>query len=385
MDANALKSLGSSVAATAATGGISTGFGAANGLFSGLLNRWNMKKQYQYNLEQWQREVARQDYLLENQMVLQKEAMKKAGYSTADPTGAGTTLSAAAPSANGTSALPASFSPVQSVSPEQMANVNLLNAEAQKAMSEKKLIDKNAGVFDEQYVANLGLTNAKAFQADAEGRYTEFLKNAGEQKLPHELTFLGLQNQKVENEIAEILVRMDTLRSQKNLNEEQQRTLQEQQRLYRAKTSEAFANAAQSLAVAENQKMDSSIKSFYLENIAPIEQQIKHFEGLTSEDQYYANNALRTVNIDGQDVTYTGWQLDVLQKANNLALAWKNFRLNERGISAQEKNAGTAEVNSAINAFKTVLGLGIAAFGLTHGNAPVVVGGFATAASGSLN
>lgn len=70
--------------------------GAINMGSTAMSNRQNykyntklMSLQNQYNIDAWNRSVARDDYLLSNSQKLQKDALRSAGYSTADPNGTG--------------------------------------------------------------------------------------------------------------------------------------------------------------------------------------------------------------------------------------------------------------------------------------------------------
>lgn len=85
-------------AGTAALPGIMAG--TANAAVNGVINGRNarrsykyskklMKKQAAYNEEAFDRENARQDYLLNNAYVINRQALKNAGYSAADPDGQG--------------------------------------------------------------------------------------------------------------------------------------------------------------------------------------------------------------------------------------------------------------------------------------------------------
>lgn len=128
-----LKSLGQSVASSASTGALSVGGGAIANLISGAIARNNMNLQNKYNVEQWNREVSRQDYLLANQDLIKKNALRAAGYSTADPNGVGTTLSGInSPAGKGVSLGVGSgtTSPAALITPDQLAIARKANADA---------------------------------------------------------------------------------------------------------------------------------------------------------------------------------------------------------------------------------------------------------------
>lgn len=74
---------------SAGAGLIGSALGFASGKLNYNYNKKLMSLQNQYNIDAFNRENERQDWLLQNQALLNKIGLKKAGYSTADPNGTG--------------------------------------------------------------------------------------------------------------------------------------------------------------------------------------------------------------------------------------------------------------------------------------------------------
>lgn len=81
-------------AAISGAGGIlqgllNAGFAKKNAALNYKYNSMLMDKQNQYNIDAFNRENARQDYLMRNANSIMKQSLQNAGYSTADPNGTG--------------------------------------------------------------------------------------------------------------------------------------------------------------------------------------------------------------------------------------------------------------------------------------------------------
>lgn len=107
--------------------------GAASGITGSLLGLGNtafaMRKGFNYAKKMFNLENQRQDYLLENADLIRKHSLERAGYSTADPAGTGTTAAAPAamPSApSGNLAIPS----INSGSIRDLSSMRLQNSQA---------------------------------------------------------------------------------------------------------------------------------------------------------------------------------------------------------------------------------------------------------------
>lgn len=85
-------SIGKNPSTHSAVGGaVGTLFGLGGQRLNYKYQKWLMSKQFDYQKQAFEMENARQDYLLENANLIAKNALEKAGYSTADPNGTGVT------------------------------------------------------------------------------------------------------------------------------------------------------------------------------------------------------------------------------------------------------------------------------------------------------
>lgn len=135
------QSLATSSATSAASGLIGSAFSALAAHQQYKNNKKLMAQQNQYAIDAFNRENERQDYLLRNQLSMQKEGLKNAGYSTADPNGTGV-------QAASVNSLEAPSNPSVSVQPQfpdvsgsaflALANARKVNADARLSEIEAK-------------------------------------------------------------------------------------------------------------------------------------------------------------------------------------------------------------------------------------------------------
>lgn len=131
--------LGTQTLSSAASGIVNSLMGMASAGLNYRYNKKLMNLQNQYNIDAFNRQNARQDYLLENSPSITRDALRKAGYSAADPNGTGVSSPAVqgmdTPSPVGAFASLGSANPMVSYS--ELKNAELIE-------SQKKLNEENA-------------------------------------------------------------------------------------------------------------------------------------------------------------------------------------------------------------------------------------------------
>lgn len=159
-----------------------------------------MKRQAEYNIQQWNREVDRQDYLLSNSARLQKESLQNAGLSTATLSGSFSPVSSApsgstggAPSVSSANLLDSAPAFIQALNQQKATDsaVELNQALADKARSEAQRNLKDVEVYDQRFAAELALKSSEESLNYSRVDNTDFDTFMKKQNFPYELKILN--------------------------------------------------------------------------------------------------------------------------------------------------------------------------------------------------
>lgn len=201
------QSLGQSAATGAVNSAVSGLFGALNSAIGARIN-WKyqkkaMKLQNQYDIEAFNRENERQNWLMQNAAALTKQGLKNAGYSTADPNGVGVTT----PQTNTQDVPSGTFAPY--------STPNLPDAASSYAsLKQGQLTDANARLLNSQAKLNEIEADKRAEKIQADINLARQTVTNMQEKLPEELLVLQATKEK--------------LVSEKQLNDKQQAVYDQQ-------------------------------------------------------------------------------------------------------------------------------------------------------------
>ena len=201
------QSLGQSAATGAVNSAVSGLFGALNSAVGARMNykyqKKLMKLQNQYDIEAFNRENQRQDWLLQNTAALTKQGLRNAGYSTADPNGVGVTT----PQTNTQDVPSGTFVPY--------STPNLPDAASSYAsLKQGQLTDANARLMISQAKLNEIEADKRAEKIQADIDLARQTVTNMQEKLPEELHVLQATKEK--------------LVSEKQLNDKQQQVYDQQ-------------------------------------------------------------------------------------------------------------------------------------------------------------
>lgn len=197
---------GLDLAKGAATGGVGTALGAVGSLIGGAIQyrqqKKLMKQQNQYNIDQFNRENARQDYLLANGAAIQKDALKNAGISAAT---LGGDFGNSTPSTNQSQGVDIPSAPMPDIGAgrnvageiSQMkqaeASSDLAASQAEKNRAEAGLLRKQLGNYDITFAAEQDKRVADAVKAQADAQIARINQDIAERGKENRVTLLSLE------------------------------------------------------------------------------------------------------------------------------------------------------------------------------------------------
>lgn len=172
--------VGGAAAGSAAKGLIGSLFGFAQARQNWKFQKKQMQLAQQYEKEAFDWETQRQDYLLENQQAINKAALQKAGYSTADPNGTGVTtaatpdMGAAAPSTSQYMQMGEFENPITSYLALKQADLmssqsKLAQEQAGKTKNEAEKIKQDFDFAKERFPEEIQLLKASWFEKQKAG------------------------------------------------------------------------------------------------------------------------------------------------------------------------------------------------------------------------
>lgn len=265
---------------TAAAGsGIGAAAGAVGGLIQGALNfRYQkklMEKQNQYDIAAFERENARQDYLMENSQQIAKNALRQAGYSTADPNGTGVT---AAPTNNMDVPQQASFNvPIGEMAMQgamMAAQLQNVRAQTEKTKAETDmqylLNDLKALYGEDEVITNLNNIDsntarnlAEAMKAQQDRINSIVITDATKANIEERL---AMDWMKVFPELSIMAQQIENLKAQKKVTEAQEREVyqnikESQQRIANLINENKLTSADIAVAKATKAKIEQETKT----------------------------------------------------------------------------------------------------------------------------
>lgn len=277
----------SNIGSSAITGGINS---AVNGLFGGIQARLNWKYtkkalalQQQYAKQAFDWQADRDNWLLQNQALLTKEGLKKAGYSAADPSGSGAQLTGmSSPSANSASG---DFSPFHMPPFDVMSSYTQLK-QGELMDAQKELIQSQAHgqdienrlrslYGDAEYQATIGRMQEETRKYVSERLYTD-------QKKLNDTSLTEAQvkniNQRLQMDWTQLPLQLRLLSAQIELTGSEQaknfaqikeiaqhiQNLKAEYNLTNAQVDVAFALAGKYDAEAANTRVQSHVTKAYV-------------------------------------------------------------------------------------------------------------------------
>lgn len=208
---------------------------AVEGKTSWKYTKKAMELQNQYNIEAFERSNERQDYLMQNANIIAKDALRRAGYSTADPNGTGVTP--APLSSQNTNAA----SPIHVSAPNldvvgnmaRMSEINLMKAQANKLEAETDmqyiLNDLKERFGEQEVIANLNNLDSESLRnfvdsmkADQDRLNSIVITDVTKKNIEERLE---MDWQKLEPELAIMCEQVENLKREGKVKEAQEKAI----------------------------------------------------------------------------------------------------------------------------------------------------------------
>lgn len=324
----------------AATGGVSSALGAVGSMIGGAIQyrqqKKLMKQQNQYNIDQFNRENERQDYLMANSARIQKDALKNAGISAAT---LGGDFGNATPSTNQSQGVDVPSAPTPDVGAgrnvagelSQMKQAestsNLNDSVAEKNKAEAALIRKQVGTYDVQFGAEQDKRVSDAAKAKSEAAIQRIRQEIEERGKDNRITLSSLEVAEMSRRVANLLAdHAHIVANTANINEQTENL--------KAKRSEIVANiknlnsltvknlqeAATSKALAQIYKDEHSRKEAK-DLLVSAEAAYKSYLAGDLENSINSKLENQTFELNGESVTANGYMIEMCMKAQELVNA----------------------------------------------------------------
>lgn len=324
----------------AATGGVSSALGAVGSLIGGAIQyrqqKKLMKQQNQYNIDQFNRENERQDYLMANGARIQKDALKNAGISAAT---LGGDFGNATPSTNQSQGVDVPSAPTPDVGAgrnvagelaqmkQAEANQDLSASQAEKNRAEAALLRKQTGNYDIQFAAEQDKRVADAAKAKADARVAAIRQEIEEVGKDNRVTLLSLEVAEKTQSIINMMTSNDLASANVAFTLEQVETEKQKQREIGANIKNLnslvvknYQEAATSKALAQIYK-DEHDRKEAKDLLVSAEAALKQLEYVDFENVMETKKEGVAVDLNGKSVSMNGYMLDLNLRAQELVNA----------------------------------------------------------------